>query len=145
MRLANLLLKMQKQEAKKCTRNEGSSGDVDENKEWPKVERETDVPEPVNASTRGNGQTVRDARSEVQSPRFEAANAEDEVTGPQSRVARTASGVGNDRPAVIKQAGACGRMPETEFRSRKERGVEVGKVGVEANSGRSAEVQQPTA
>ena len=90
MRLATLLQKMQKQDEKNA-RNEGSSGDVDENKEGLKAEWETDRPEPVNASTRGNGQTVRNAESEVQSPESEVANAEVEAPNPVSRAGITES------------------------------------------------------
>jgi hypothetical protein len=93
MRLATLLTKIQKQ-SEKPIRNEGSSGDVDENTERPNGERETDSPEPVNASARRNGQTVRNTKSEVQSPGSEAANAEAEVRNPASGAAKTEFEVG---------------------------------------------------
>ena len=151
MRLATLLQKMQKQDEKNA-KNEGSSGDVDENKEWPKAERETDGPEPVNASTRGNGQTVRNAESEVQSPDLEAANAEAGVRGPEPRVAeRTsevrspASEVGTGRSAAVIQAAVCDGMPEPGLKSSVKWGIEVGKTGVEAACGRSAEVGRAVA
>ena len=151
MRLATLLQKMQKQDEKNA-KNEGSSGDVDENKEWPKAERETDGPEPVNASTRGNGQTVRNAGSDVQSPRSEVANAHAEVRGPEPRVAATGSEIGNQgsevgngRPATARQAGACDGMPDPGFGSPVKWGIEGGQTGVEGECGRPAEIEPAAA
>ncbi len=151
MRLATLLQKMQKQDEKNA-RNEGSSGDVDENKEGLKAEWETDRPEPVNASTRGNGQTVRNAESEVQSPESEVAVTEAEVRGSASGVAESqseapspASEVGNGPSAAVNQAAVCDGMPEPGLKSSVKWGIEVGKTGVEAACGRSAEVGRAVA
>jgi hypothetical protein len=119
MRLANLLLKMQKQDAEKDTRNEGSSGDVDENTGEAKAEREAESPELEKMSTKGNGQTVRNAGSAVQTPGSEAAKPEAEVQCPasgaaqaQSGVAGLGFGVGNGQSGAVKQVGACDGMPE---------------------------------
>ncbi|MGO8814358.1 MAG: hypothetical protein ACLQVG_06770 [Terriglobia bacterium] len=109
MRLANLLQKMQKQD-EKSAKNEGSSGDVDENTGGAKTDRETDCPEPVSASTRGNGQTVRNAGSEVQSPRSEVANGEAEVRNPAFGAAKTASDV-EGRNSGGKKNGSEARRP----------------------------------
>ncbi len=146
MRLANLLLKVQKQ-SEKCGRNEGSTGDVDENTGGAKAERETDCPEPVNAATGGNGQTVRDAGSEVRSPGSGVGKAESAVRspGPEHASARAeaqrdwsevgrvgseirspGSGVGNGLSPEVKQAAAHGSIPNSAFRIPEKRGIEVG-------------------
>jgi hypothetical protein len=146
MRLANLLMKVQKQ-SEKYTRNEGSSGDVDENTEGPKTEPETVCPEPVNASNEGSGQTVRDAGSEVRSPRSGVGKAESAVRSPGSEHASAraeaqrdwsevgrvgseirspGSGVGNGLSPEVKQAAAHGSIPNSAFRIPEKRGIEVG-------------------
>jgi len=84
MRLANLLLKMQKQEAKKCTRNEGSSGDVDENTE----------PEIAQSEVRSPESEVRNAKSAVENTGSEVRNSHSEVRSPETEVEKTESGIG---------------------------------------------------
>ena len=130
MRLATLLMKVQKQ-SEKCTRNEGSSGDVDENTEGPETEIGTDCPEPVNASTGDNGQTIG---SEVRSPRSDVGKAESGVQG--SRSADGETGFEVEKPgSEVKKPGFEAKCPRPE----------VGKARTEVESSLSGEVKQAAA
>jgi len=137
MRLANLLLKIQKQ-SEKCARNEGSSGYVDENTEGGKVEPGTTCPELVNASTAGKGQTaeseVGKAESEVRSPGSEVGKAESGVQGSRSADGKTEFEV--QKPgSEVKKPGFEAKCPRPE----------VGKARAGVESSLSGEVEQATA
>jgi len=115
MRLANLLLKMQKQEAKKCTRNEGSSGDVDENTEPALAERDTGT----ESEARGPESEVENTESEVGNGRSAAVGQSVGCDGiPESRL-RTSGQRGGEagkrevetecgQPADVERAAALG-------------------------------------
>jgi hypothetical protein len=131
MRLATLLQKMQKQD-EKSARNEGSSGDVDENTEPAIAQSEVRSPESEVENTESE---VRNTKSGVRSP-------ESGVEKTESEVGNLGSEVGNDRSAVAKEAGPRDGMPDPGFGSPVKWGIEAGQTGVEAECGRPAEIEQ---